>query len=101
MACIDYGFLLVSLDDDTENTFVVDTAYTFAVTEWWTGYNDTDVEGVFTWANGSPATYTRFSGGEPNDSLGMEDCVTLGRFGDYTWNDATCSNLAHYICESE
>jgi hypothetical protein len=80
---------------------VVDTAYTFSVSEWWTGYTDRDVEGTFTWANGSTARYTNFAVGEPNDYGGNEDCVPLGRFGDYTWNDATCSNGFRYVCEAD
>jgi hypothetical protein len=100
LACIEYGYLLVSLDDADENVWVSDTAYAWSYDEWWTGYNDTDIEGAFTWANGSLSTYTEFHSGEPNN-VADEDCVPIGRWDDYTWNDADCGELFQYICEAD
>jgi len=100
--CDAYGYHLLTLDDDDENTWAVDTTKTYASssTYWWIGFNDRAKEGTFVWEDGSTSTYTSWHSGEPNDSDHKEDCAQLNRFGDYTWNDANCDGEIYFVCES-
>ncbi|MBM4392408.1 MAG: hypothetical protein FJ090_14905, partial [Deltaproteobacteria bacterium] len=96
--CQTYGYDLTTVNDSSENTWLVDIAYFFYVGKWWTGYSDAATEGTWVWANGETATYTNWHSGEPNN-VGNEDCMQLGRFGSYTWNDEPCTSPFRYICE--
>ncbi len=96
--CQSYGYDLTTVNDSSENTWLVDIAYFFYVGKWWTGYTDAATEGTWLWANGESATYTNWHSGEPNN-VGNEDCMQLGRFGSYTWNDEPCTSPFRYICE--
>lgn len=52
----------------------------------WIGFSDQSVEGSFEWSDGTPAKYTNWNGGEPNNSGGVEDYAEmLGSNG--RWND--------------
>ncbi len=97
--CDAYGYTLVAIDDATENTWVVDTAYGYSYGKWWTGYADRATEGTWVWSNGSTSTYTNWASGEPNDSVRNEDCMQLGRYLDYTWNDEPCNTAFPFVCE--
>jgi hypothetical protein len=52
----------------------------------WIGFSDQSTEGAFEWSDGTPAKYTNWNGGEPNNSGGAEDYAELlGSSG--KWND--------------
>lgn len=36
---------------------------------------------------------------EPNNNVGMEDCVIMERTRQWTWNDLYCLRRVYYICE--
>jgi|GEM_PF-2721947 len=99
--CADHpGYHLVLLGGEAENAWVAATAATFSADGWWTGLNDREHEGTFSWADGSAPTYTAWADGEPNNAWGNEDCVLLVP-GDATWNDDGCSTSLRFVCEYE
>jgi hypothetical protein len=98
--CESYGYILATINDSSENTWLVDTAYTYYQGKWWSGGNDEAVEGTWVWRSGQSWSYSNWHSGEPNN-LGNEDCMQLGRFADYTWNDEQCSSEFYYICEGD
>ncbi|XP_006177592.1 C-type lectin domain family 4 member G isoform X1 [Camelus ferus] len=52
----------------------------------------------YQWADGVSLSFSYWNRGEPNDSLGREDCVMMLRTG--MWNDAPCdSKDDSWICE--
>lgn len=52
----------------------------------WIGFTDQTTEGTFEWSDGTPAKFTNWNGGEPNNSGGVEDYAELlGSNG--KWND--------------
>lgn len=71
----------------------------------WIGYSDKH-EDHFVWADGSDATYTSWSKGEPNNfrtpgkSGEGEDCVEMNTFANYHWNDDDCSKTKRFLCST-
>ncbi|MBT9315667.1 DUF4347 domain-containing protein [Leptothoe spongobia] len=53
----------------------------------WTGLNDVKSEGSFVWASGADVTYTNFAPGEPNNSGGNQDFVTMNFGANDQWDD--------------
>ncbi|ELV09978.1 C-type lectin domain family 4 member G [Tupaia chinensis] len=52
----------------------------------------------YQWVDGVPLSFSHWNQGEPNDSLGREDCVMMLHTG--LWNDAPCDNERDgWICE--
>lgn len=92
-SCAATGAYLVVIDDSDENDYV--TSLGGAP---WIGFNDYAVENGFEWVTGAAISFTKWSGGEPSDSGGDEDCV-LTQGGN--WNDGECSNLREFVCECD
>lgn len=78
---------LVTINDADENEFVRASVLRFdgGDRRGWLGLTDEGHEGVFTWYDGEPVTYTNWSGGEPNNSGGVENNVEM--LGNGFWND--------------
>nr|XP_055199711.1 C-type lectin domain family 4 member G isoform X2 [Nyctereutes procyonoides] len=52
----------------------------------------------YQWIDGVPLSFSQWNTGEPNDSMGREDCAMMLRTG--MWNDAPCENEKdNWICE--
>ncbi|XP_004771751.2 C-type lectin domain family 4 member G isoform X2 [Mustela putorius furo] len=52
----------------------------------------------YQWVDGVPLSFSHWNMGEPNDSMGREDCAMMLRTG--MWNDAPCENERdNWICE--
>ncbi|XP_004614923.1 C-type lectin domain family 4 member G [Sorex araneus] len=52
----------------------------------------------YQWVDGVKLTFSHWNWGEPNDSMGREDCVMMIPTG--LWNDAPCDNEKdRWICE--
>ena len=52
------------------------------------------------WVDGTQANYTHWTKGEPNNVA--EECGVMRNATDkWKWNDWTCTNSAHYVCEIE
>ncbi len=81
------GGHLVTMNDAAENEWVRANVLRFdgADRRGWIGLNDVKTEGTFKWASGEPFVFSNWSGGEPNNSGGLEDWVEM--FGNGLWND--------------
>lgn len=85
---VQLGGHLVSIGDQAENDFVLANFGSLGGVDrrLWIGFNDQAVEGTWAWSDGSPASYTNWNAGEPNNSNGVEDYAEmLGSNG--RWND--------------
>ena len=100
--CAALGLALVTMTDDAENIWVVDTAVAYG---WsaapsyrvsWLGLNDRAIEGTYVWDSGEAFVYDNWRAGEPNGG-GAENCVHAlqGR----SWNDYDCDELLYFVCE--
>uniref|UniRef100_A0A8C9SJV3 C-type lectin domain-containing protein n=1 Tax=Scleropages formosus TaxID=113540 RepID=A0A8C9SJV3_SCLFO len=59
----------------------------------WTGLNDLEFQGFFTWSDQHEVQFTYWAPGEPNNHDGFkEDCVEM-------WNDVPCTEINEYICK--
>ncbi|XP_054601353.1 C-type lectin domain family 4 member E isoform X2 [Nothobranchius furzeri] len=110
--CEDLGADLVKIDSREEQEFLVEKVKNFVMDDIWEGFwiglTDSEVEGNWTWVDGSPldSRMKFWSEGEPDDykaySASGEDCVTIvkGEAEDLnSWTDYTCSVARKSICE--
>jgi hypothetical protein len=98
--CAAFGYEMVSISDADENSFVLDAIASYdPSTDWWIGFTDDAVEGLFRWSDGTPVTYENWEPGQPNDFFG-QDCAEIDA-GDGLWNDESCLfTFQPYVCES-
>ena len=95
--CTLLGSQLVTVDDEVENAALVEAMASLNVYVTWIGLNDLTDEGDYLWADATPASWTNWSSGDPNDADGSDDCVVM--VPDGTWVDVSCSYGFNYICE--
>uniref|UniRef100_A0AAR2JFM0 C-type lectin domain-containing protein n=1 Tax=Pygocentrus nattereri TaxID=42514 RepID=A0AAR2JFM0_PYGNA len=88
--CRRLGADLVSIMSLTEQSWLETT------NDVWTGLNDLDFSGYFTWSDHHEVTFTYWSPGEPNNHLDFnEDCVEMYyQNGTSFWNDINCEICA-------
>ena len=93
---VSLGGNLVTVNDATENQFLVDTfGFTGGL---WIGLTDEVVEGQFKWVNGEAVTYTNWFPGEPSDAGGQDYAyINFGSPG--KWDDAGANDQARGIIE--
>lgn len=86
------GYDLVTVNDATENTWLVSQASG----DFWAGATDSSTEGTWSWASGT-STFTNWRQGP--DGGTSENCATLS---DATglWDDNSCSSSYRYVCET-
>jgi hypothetical protein len=69
----------------------------------WIDGNDVDIEGTWVLSDGEPMTYTYWHKNNPDNYLGIQDCVGIWRdtFNTHVMDmdDWECSALLFYICE--
>ena len=85
-----FGASLVSVQSGAENACLANALVTNGFGGIiWIGYSDELQEGSYVWYDQSPAGYTNWAGGEPNNS-GDEDCTQI--FPNGQWNDLSCTS---------
>ncbi|KAI4901595.1 hypothetical protein NFI96_032801, partial [Prochilodus magdalenae] len=99
--CRGEGADLVIINSWKEQEFISES---FGGATAWIGLTDTDTEGVWEWVDGSALTTEFWSGGEPNNHGGDEDCAVTGFWrapskSVSSWADYPCSYEELAICE--
>lgn len=92
------GGNLVTIDSLETNTEIANLIASQNVSEAWIGYNDTAIEGNFTWLDGSTSSFTRWGFGEPNNATN-EDAVLISRYLG-SWNDGNINSVFHSVVEA-
>ncbi|HIA38087.1 MAG TPA: hypothetical protein EYN86_01010 [Planctomycetes bacterium] len=92
------GGHLVSISDTSENSWILSQFRNVSgvSNDFWLGYNDLQIEGVFEWSNGEVTGYENWNAGEPNNA-GNEDYVQMTTTGG--WNDTNGIVMGHGIVE--
>jgi len=98
--CRDLGAELATIEDAVQNTAVWQATQSIRTGWWWHGLNDGAVESVYTWSDGSDASFRTFAIGEDDDH-GTEDCVGFTPHGNGDWGDVRCQNLYPFVCRSD
>jgi hypothetical protein len=89
-----FGGNLVTINNPAEQTFL---AGVFAGKSLWTGYNDSGIEGTFTWINDEKSAYTNWENGQPNNFNKVEDFAYLRANG--SWDDGNGTDNLQGIIE--
>uniref|UniRef100_A0A1A8LF77 C-type lectin domain-containing protein n=1 Tax=Nothobranchius pienaari TaxID=704102 RepID=A0A1A8LF77_9TELE len=110
--CEALGADLVKIDSREEQEFLVEKVKTFEMGDIWDGFwiglTDSEVEGTWTWVDGSPldSRMKFWLKEQPDNSKARtasgEDCVTIVKREAEdlnTWNDDICSLAFKSICE--
>ncbi len=79
------GGTVVTIPNAAFNAYLASRLVALSIPEAHIGLSDAMNEGNFVWQDGSPVTYANFRRGEPNNTDGGEDYVTMLSGG--TWND--------------
>ncbi len=94
------GGHLTSIGDAAEQEFVHANFGNLAGVDRriWIGFTDFGNEGVFSWTDGTPAKYTNWNAGEPNNSSGVEHYAEMfgstGQWNDLQESGGTYAHLA-------
>jgi cysteine-rich repeat protein len=92
--CDSAEMTLVTIDDAADNRILFDASNR---TSPWIGLSDQIEEDVWAW-DARSSNFTNWNRGEPNDWGRGEDCVQMTTSG--RWNDASCSSLLVFFCET-
>ncbi|XP_072018635.1 uncharacterized protein [Amphiura filiformis] len=95
-ACLGKNAMLTSIHDQDEQEFISDLVAAGSGHKW-IGLNDIDVEGTFTWIDGTQVGFVFWNDGEPNNSRNEEDCTEFNQGG--SWNDQACTDKNEFICK--
>ncbi|KAF4089368.1 hypothetical protein AMELA_G00065540 [Ameiurus melas] len=96
--CVNMGGHLASVHNMQEYAFIqaliLQTTNSSRTT--WTGAADTVKEGVWVWTDGTAFDYTYWAFGQPDDTVGNENCLEMNFAG--AFNDRPCPYLNPSAC---
>ena len=85
--CAIWGGDLTSITTERENNFL-NTIITSLVGNCWIGLDDRDVEGTYTWIDGTTVSYTNWTSTPSNDT--NSNCVQINNAGNGMWESVSC-----------
>ena len=97
--CQGRGGDLVVITSQEQNQFLVDQGVGNA----YLAVSHAANEGTWEWVTGDALTYKNWNDGEPNDTVGAENCAMIYGSGDTAgkWNDAPCDAERPFICQDK
>ena len=96
--CKQVGGELARIDNAEQNALATSLAGKHQVI---IGLNDRTSEGQWKWQDGSVATYTNWTSGQPDNDRTDEDCVVINWFVTKQWNDVRCSKQWLVLCSAD
>nr|AFW17073.1 C-type lectin [Trachidermus fasciatus] len=100
--CVSQDANLVSIHSLEEHNFVKALIKKSDITEerTWIGLSDIHKEGTWMWSDGSKVDFVTWNQGQPDNHLANENCVHTNYYIAKKWNDALCSELYAFVCQS-
>lgn len=102
--CEKKGGTLTDIGNESEQAVVNSLIQKGSKTSYWIGLSDVENEGVWKWCNGNVASYKNWADNEPNNAVGIEECVSIYR-GTGKWNDypryANGYNSFGFVCKTK
>ena len=97
-SCAIWGGDLTSITTERENNYL-NTLITSSVGNCWIGLNDRDVEGMYTWIDGTTVSYTNWT---ITPNVANSDCVQINNAGNGTWESVSCNiTLNAFLCKRD
>ena len=98
-SCAIWGGDLTSITTERENNYL-NTLITSSVGNCWIGLNDRDVEGTYTWIDGTAVSYTNWTSTPPN--VATSDCVRINNAGNGVWESVSCDTTVNaFLCKRD
>ena len=98
-SCAIWGGDLTSITTETENNYLY-TIIPDTVSNCWIGLNDRDVEGTYTWIDGTTVSHTNWTSTVP--TIANSDCVQINNAGNGMWESVSCnSTLNAFLCKRD
>ncbi|NPA34048.1 MAG: C-type lectin domain-containing protein [Chlorobi bacterium] len=94
---------LATITSKAEQGFIWDSLLAHNSYQAWIGYTDAKTEGDWQWVTGEIGVtsnnnvFTNWAPGEPNDTLGGEDCAYFDGQNSGKWNDNACTYIHRYF----
>ena len=96
-SCALWGGDLTSITTERENNYL-NSIITSSVGNCWIGLNDRDVEGTYTWVDGTELGYTNWTSTMSNNSNRV--CVQINNTGEGHWHFVNCEGTSNtFVCE--
>ena len=98
-SCAIWGGDLTSITTERENNYL-NTLITSSLGNCWIGLNDRDVEGMYTWINGTTVSYTNWTS-TPSDDINS-NCVQINNTENGMWESVSCGiTLNAFLCKRD
>ena len=96
-SCAIWGGDLTSITTERENNYLY-TIIPDTVSNCWIGLNDRDVEGTYTWIDGTELGYTNWTSIMSNNSNNV--CVQIKNTGEGYWHSVNCEDTSNtFMCK--
>uniref|UniRef100_A0A8C3EQ91 Macrophage mannose receptor 1 n=1 Tax=Corvus moneduloides TaxID=1196302 RepID=A0A8C3EQ91_CORMO len=95
--CRTIGGDLACIHSEEEQNLIARLGYIHY--SYWMGLSALNSDGGFTWSDGSPVNFEKWSHGEPNNYDGNEKCGVFTGYLNMNWNDLFCEHMLDYVCQ--
>ena len=99
-SCALWGGNLTSIITLKRENNYLNTIITSSVGNCWIGLNDRDVEGTYTWIDGTTVSYTNWTSTLSDDT--NNNCVQINNAGNSMWETVNCDmTLNAFLCKRD
>ncbi|NXC92725.1 MRC1 protein, partial [Certhia familiaris] len=97
--CRTIGGDLACIHSEEEQNLITRLERGYIHYSYWMGLSALDSDGGFTWSDGSPVNFEKWSHGEPNNYDGNEKCGVFTGYLNMNWNDLFCEHMLDFVCQ--
>ncbi|CAN8184992.1 unnamed protein product [Coccothraustes coccothraustes] len=97
--CRTIGGDLACIHSEEEQNLIARLDRGYIHYSYWMGLSALDSDSGFTWSDGSPVNFEKWSHGEPNNYDGNEKCGVFTGYLNMNWNDLFCEHMLDFVCQ--